>query len=186
VSLVRDTPTLQAVAVCTPTDAGALAAVATVHALIAAAPRRSHLHSVRLAAAVRGGAWVHLFQRLGVLPLYDGALAAAAAARLLATPATAPTVVLGAAPNNEELARLLGARVVEGPAYWRAIHLPLGAGPAAAAAAAAAGAAGSRSAAVTPLPPVPASVTAASSLPLDVAVTPGVTTLYRTPGAAAK
>jgi len=119
VALVQSSSrTLQAVAAMLPSDAANLASCSLIERIIAAAPRRSHLHSVRLVASCRDPAWAGLFESIGVLPIHEFSLAAAAASRLITVAPSKPTVLLPGAANNDELAKAVLKGVVEGAHYW--------------------------------------------------------------------
>jgi hypothetical protein len=119
VALVQSSSrTLQAVAAMLPSDATNLASCSLIERIIAAAPRRSHLHSVRLVASCRDPAWASLFESIGVLPIHEFSLAAAAASRLITVAPAKPTVLMAGAANNEELAKAVLKGVVEGAHYW--------------------------------------------------------------------
>jgi hypothetical protein len=120
VSLVQSSSrTLQAVAAMLPSDASNFACVTLVDKLIAAAPKRSHLHSVRIVASCRDPAWAAVFENAtGAIALHEFSLSAHAASRIITVSAGKPALLLPPLPNSDEIAKAVQRVIVEGAHYW--------------------------------------------------------------------
>ena len=135
VARISSTRNLAAAACALGSDAANFAAARTLVEALAAAPRRSHLRSLRLASILHSGAWARAFQELGggapLALLHAGDLACAAGA-----------AVLTGAPGAAATAGAPGAGSLAGaPADWRLLE-GAGAGGAGEGAGAGAGGAG--------------------------------------------
>lgn len=114
------TRTLQAVAIALPSDATCFAAARVLHDTVCAAPKRSHLHSVRISAVVRSPVWSSAYSVLGgIIPLHAASAATHMAAVLLTAPLVRPVTAFAPATSKDDLAQAAGHVLLEGPHFWR-------------------------------------------------------------------
>lgn len=125
VQQVGSIASLAAVVIDFPSDSASFAAVEAVHDRIAAAPRRSHLHGVRVVALVRAPEWVEPFYRMGAVPIHAGAALVTALAKVSTAPLARPIPILAPAYNLDELGKA-AQKMTEGPHAWK--YLPSGFG----------------------------------------------------------
>ena len=122
VSLVTtDTRTLAAVAVALPSDVTSFAACRALSDAIAGAPKRSHLHSVRISVLLHSPAWAPAYASLGgVIPMHATSAASHLTSVLLTSPLGQyrPLSALPGVANKDELAKATGKALLEGPHYW--------------------------------------------------------------------
>jgi Kef-type K+ transport system membrane component KefB len=122
VALLSSTPALSSVFVCltqTPSsDAAAFSLCDTLSSVIARAPRRSHLNSVRLVSHVRTPEWAAALVEIGVTPMQGLGAAAALASAVIRAPRSQPLSLLSASStvSNDEIARSVFGLTVEGAA----------------------------------------------------------------------
>jgi Kef-type K+ transport system membrane component KefB len=118
VSLIQNTRTLQAVAGMLPTDALNLAVCSIVDATIAASPKKSHLHSVRILSRVNEPQWASVFEDKGIIPIHPFFSESHLAAKLLMAPHGKPIPVFNApCANDDDLAKAARG-LLESSEHW--------------------------------------------------------------------
>jgi Kef-type K+ transport system membrane component KefB len=109
--------TLQAFVASLPTDAATYAAIELAAATIARAPRRSHLHSVRLVAEIQTPAWVQPLTALGAVVVNKELASVQVLASLTSVKLGKPAAVAPPAANNDDVAKA-SSEAFEGPHFW--------------------------------------------------------------------
>lgn len=110
VAAIRSTRTLQAVACMLPTDLCAYAACEVVRAVLDSAPKRSHLHSVRVLSRVHNPAWGPLFEQGPRAVPFDPFSGSAVLAAKVATASLGkPIAVLKPQATDKDLVGAVGA-----------------------------------------------------------------------------
>lgn len=118
VEAVSTTKTLAAVVFTCPTDAANYSAIKAVQGVIAAAPKRSPLHAVRLLAFVQDLPWTPAYEAQGVVPIHGPLHTSVIAAKLVAAQRNKPIVLMKSSSNQDELVRA-AATLLQGPHLWK-------------------------------------------------------------------
>lgn len=118
IAAVQRSRTLQAVACMLPSDLTNFAAASVVLCFIAAAPKSSHLHSIRIVTMLHGNdaEWAETFASMGVITLHPQLHSVDLAARLLRATAGKPLALVANA-STDELRRSMQSSL-EGAHLW--------------------------------------------------------------------
>jgi hypothetical protein len=104
-----------------PSDLMNYGAAAVVDQVIRSAPKRSHLHSVRLLARLHDVEWCDPFEAMGVIPLHPDVHVSMLTARILTAPTSKPFVLAKAPMSNHELTRFFHGQL-EARGLWSLHH----------------------------------------------------------------
>jgi Kef-type K+ transport system membrane component KefB len=118
-ALVSTTRGLAAVVYACGSDAASLSACRIVDSILAAAPKKSSLHSVRQLVSLRSPAWTPAFEARGVIPLHAGLAASHVAVQLLAASRGKAVPLLPPAPSLDELCKGVSGSLVGSALFWR-------------------------------------------------------------------
>lgn len=128
IARVTSTPSLAAIVITLPqtptSDAAVFSLCDAVRAALAAAPKRSTLHSVKVVAQVRSPAWASALKTIGVAPVHAFSTASALASALVRAPTGGNPVQLLNVTADVDLAKAWFDVSVEGPAL-AALAAPL-------------------------------------------------------------